>query len=260
MGFSSFLIDIDGVIIRGKTVLPGVPKFLTWMSDRHINHAYITNNSRNSSSEISRQLAGLGLSIPGEKIITGAEVTAQIVGDTWPGQNVYVVGPDSLAAIFEGYGVRAVQTVEDSEVAAVIVGLDFELTYQRLADAAVAISKGAAFVAVNRDKGLPVEDRILPGTGAIVAALEVCTGRKPEVIGKPKPTMLIHAMEKFGMNPSETMMIGDTFHADIVAGYSAGVKTALVTTGNINVEEMNGSHIQPDYKVQDLAELIEILN
>lgn len=142
----------------------------------------------------------------------------------------------------------------------VLVGLDREFNFTKLTRAILAIRKGAAFVAINRDPLLPIaEGKYLAGTGTMVAAIEAGSAVKPVVIGKPEPTLLLEALRQLGSQPEQTVMIGDNLGVDILAGQAAGTQTLLVFSGNDTPESLERSHITPTYVYNDLAALVRDL-
>jgi 4-nitrophenyl phosphatase len=170
---------------------------------------------------------------------------------------VLVVGGRGLreAVLEAGYALA-----EDGEAAAVVVGLDTELTYARLKAACSAIRRGARFVATNLDANLPVEGELWPGAGAIVAAIRTATGREPVSVGKPEPYPFRMALERLGTRPQETLMVGDQVATDIVGAVRLGMRTALVLTGVVtSLEEAEGGEVRPDVVARDLADLLRRL-
>ena len=143
------------------------------------------------------------------------------------------------------------------KVDVVLVGLDRSFNYQKLTEAMLAVRAGATFIAINRDAILPVEGRFIPGCGAIVAAIEAGSGVRPEVVGKPQPTLLQEAMRLLGSQPQETVMIGDGLETDILAGKAAGTYTLLVFSGKASREIMEETTIKPDYMYENLAALVK---
>jgi 4-nitrophenyl phosphatase len=142
----------------------------------------------------------------------------------------------------------------------VVSGADFQLTYDKLKTACLAIRAGASYVATNGDTTFPTEEGIIPGAGAIIAALRAATGVEPDVVGKPSTGMIEEALQQLGTAAHETVMLGDRLDTDILAGERAGLVTLLVMTGVTAPSELSSSDIAPDLVVDDLAPLVEFYN
>jgi 4-nitrophenyl phosphatase len=247
------ILDMDGVLYRGDTLVPEVPAFLESLELAGIGYAMATNNSTSSPGQYVEKLARMGLIVPQERIVTSGVATATYLRGRFPrGTTAYVVGMTALEdAIFgDGHFVPA-----GREAAIVVSGADFKLRYEKLRIACLAIRDGAAYVATNADKTFPSEEGIIPGSGAIVAALSAATGVDPVVIGKPSPEMIESCLSITGCEPRAALMIGDRLDTDILAGQRAGIRTLLVLTGVSTVQEVSDTGIVPDVIVETLAPL-----
>jgi 4-nitrophenyl phosphatase len=141
----------------------------------------------------------------------------------------FVVGEAGLVETLAEYGV---QTVDDERVPAVVVGLCRSFNYDLLREAMIRIRTGAAFVATNPDPTYPVEGGgLIPGAGSIVAAVRTASGMEPTIIGKPDPFLTRTALDEAGLDPGETLVVGDRMDTDIESGRRAGCDTFLVLTG-----------------------------
>ncbi len=250
----SYIIDMDGVIYRGDLCLPHVPEFLQELDDAGIPYLMATNNSTKSPDEFAGKLRNMGIDLPVERILTSSVATRGVVEERYPeGTGVYVVGMKALhdAMYADGYFRRA---GKDADV--VVSGGNFELVYDELKTACLAIRAGADWFATNGDNTFPTEEGIIPGSGAIIAALTAATSREPVVVGKPSTGMIDEALASLGTEAQETVMLGDRLDTDILAGERAGLMTMLVMTGVTDLDELNGSDIQPDVIVDDLAPLV----
>ena len=176
---------------------------------------------------------------------------AKYLAKEMPGRSVYVL-EENAEEEFTGAGIRC---VHDEKAGAVVVGLDRKLTYAKLSVAFRAIMNGAAFIATNDDASYPVEDGLLPGAGAIVAALAYSTGRKPITIGKPNPYMLDLIAEEHGIRKEDALMVGDKLETDILMAKKEGMRSALVLTGvSSRAEAMEGG-IRPDFVADSIKEI-----
>lgn len=250
-----YVIDMDGVLYRGDTVLPYVCDFLDVLNERQIPYVMATNNSMRTPEQYVSKLASMEIHVPARSILTSGLATRGWLKERYPrGTRVFVIGMKALLdAIFEdGYFVPA-----GADADLVVSGADFELTYDKLKTAALAIRAGAPYVATNADRTFPTEQGLIPGSGAVVAAITAATDVVPDVIGKPAPGMLFEAAHVLGSEPASTVMLGDRLDTDILAGERAGFITVLVLTGVTEASELEFSEVQPDVVLSDLEPLVE---
>jgi 4-nitrophenyl phosphatase len=246
-----FLFDMDGVLYRGARPLPGGRALLGALDRRGIPFALVTNNSTRTPRQYVRHLATMGIRVREDRVVTSAGLTAAYLAERLPrGARVLLIGEPAFRRTLE----RAGFEVGWDAPAAVVVGLDRRLTYDKLAAATAALMDGAAFVAANPDPLLPTADGVIPGTGAAVAALQYATGRRPQIMGKPSPRLLREAMRRIGTRPIQTVMVGDQLETDIAAARAAGTVGVLVQGG---VPAVRGGALRPrpDLVVRDLREL-----
>ena len=211
----------------------------------------MTNNTTRTPETVQAMLAEqFNVETPIETIYTATLATVDYLNDKNLGKKVYVIGDVGLKqAIAEaGY-------VEDTDNPDyVVVGLDWEVDYEKLSIATLAIQKGAHFVGTNPDLNIPTERGLMPGAGSIITLIEVATRVKPVYIGKPNAIIMEKAVEHLGLPRQEVIMVGDNYLTDIRAGIDNGIPTLLVTTGFTKPEEVPGLPIQPDYVLSSLAE------
>lgn len=248
-----YILDMDGVLYRGDTVIPGVAEFLAELDASGIAYTMATNNSTNSQMDYVRKLERMGITVPVESIFTSAIATATYLRSTYlEGTSIYVVGMTALReAIFgDGY-FRPAET--DAQV--VVSGADFELHYSSLRTACLAIRDGADYVATNADTTFPTEAGLIPGSGAIVAALVAATNVKPTVVGKPSPVLVESCLTAMGLEPGQAVMLGDRLDTDILAGRDAGTRTVMVLTGVHGHADITAFGIEPELVVPTLDDL-----
>jgi 4-nitrophenyl phosphatase len=250
------LIDMDGVLWRGEQPMPGLADFFGFLREHQIKFTMVTNNASRTSEYYVKRLAGYGVEIVADEVITSAQATASYLAQqSEPGTPVYYIGEDGLGrALCES----EFTLVDDNTTPKyVVVGWDRELTYAKLAQATVYIFDGATFVATNPDRTWPSERGQLPGAGAILAALQAATGVEPIIIGKPSPLSLEMAMRRMGATAPATAMLGDRLETDILGGINAGVTTVLVLSGITSLDDLATSAIQPDLVFDDIAALTQ---
>jgi glycerol-1-phosphatase len=234
------LVDLDGVVYRGPTPVPGVAGVLrrrAAMGDRVI---YVTNNSRSHREEYRARLEALDVPLEGngwDSIVTAARAAALLLSERVPKPRVAMVfGGPGLARELRDVGIRTVKPTPHGVAAApdlLVVGVDMQLSYARLSIAADVVRRGALFVAANRDPIYPVADGLLlAGAGAMVAAIAVAAGREPDlVVGKPEPRLFEAAAEIAGMPLRDAIVIGDGLATDIRAANAVGARSVLMLTG-----------------------------
>ncbi len=249
----AFIFDMDGVLYRGKQGLPGVNEIFNALEARGRKYLLATNNSMATPNEYVTRMAKYGVAVDADHIQTSGTATRDFLERELPnGAHILVVGMPALSEQI-GDGTDFVITDDpDDDVAAVVVGLDLEFTYDKLQRANAAIRKGARFVATNADPTLPVENGVMPGAGSVIAAIATATGKQPTVVGKPETLMMTTAVAQLGTHAGKTIMVGDRLDTDILAAQRAGLTTALVLTGVTSRDDLAGNEIVPDYVFTDL--------
>jgi 4-nitrophenyl phosphatase len=249
-------MDMDGVLWRGGSVIEGAADWLNFLRKRQIPFVLATNNSSLAPSDYTEKLAALGLGeIPLEHIITSGIVAAAYLREHYPaGAPIHVLGGDGLRAVVRDVG----YVLADESPLAVVVGIDFHVTYEKLKRAARFIRDGAEFIGTNADPSIPLADGLAPGAGSLLALLETATERSPKVMGKPKPPMFLAALQALATPAAQTLMIGDRLDTDIFGAQDAGLVGALVLTGVSTREDALNGPQQPHLIISDLAELMAL--
>lgn len=245
-----FILDMDGVLYHGDRMIPEVPRFLSTLDAAGIPYTMATNNSTATPQSYVDKLGAMGIEIEAHSVVTSALATATYLRSRYPhGSRAYVIGMEGLRhAVFnDGHFVEATRDID-----VVVSGLDFNLVYESLRIACLAIRSDADYVATNADVTFPTEEGLVPGAGAIVAALVAATDVEPTVVGKPSPVMVESALEIMGYDASEVVMLGDRLDTDILAGHRAGTHTIMVTTGISSLEDVETSGIEPKLIVPTL--------
>jgi 4-nitrophenyl phosphatase len=249
------LVDLDGVLYRGPAPLPDAQRFMSWLRARNVSFRLVTNNATLTPVQYVEKLAGMGIEVRAEDIFTSALATALYLDDHGTdGRRAFVIGEDGLLEALRAVDVEPV----DIDPQWVVVGLDRRLTYQKLATAALALESGARFVGTNPDTSYPTESGLVPGAGAILAALRVTTGVEPVIIGKPQPLMLELATRQLGGTKRDTAMLGDRLDTDIAGAAAAGMPSILVLTGVSTRSDLSTSPDQPSLVVNTLGELMSV--
>ena len=237
--YSCFAFDLDGTLYRGGEVIDGAVAAVSSLESRGAAILYVTNNSGLMRQDYVAKLASLGFRATQEQIVTSGTVAANYcVREAI--LRVFVVGEPGLVGTLRESGIEVVNgdtsgrlNINRAGAQAVLSGICREDFSYKLLDAAmqVAISTGK-YIACNRDLTYPIEDgKFCPGSGAIVAAIEACSGVTATELGKPKPAILTDALSRLGIEPKDTLMVGDRIDTDIACGIAAGADTCLVLTG-----------------------------
>ncbi|HWV24412.1 MAG TPA: HAD-IIA family hydrolase [Thermomicrobiales bacterium] len=257
-----FIFDMDGVLYRGKTALPGVEDLFNALTLRDIPFLLATNNSMATPKSYVERMASMGVTVHEDDIQTSATATRDFLVDdeqTPDDAVILVVGMPPLAEqLSDGTSFRILGDDEPATDANVVVaGLDITFTYEKMKRAAEAIAHGARFVATNADDRLPIENGWQPGAGSILAGIERSTRVSPIVVGKPEPLMMLKGVERLGHKPEEVVMVGDRLDTDIAAAHRAGLMTALVLTGVATRADLASAEVLPDYVFADLPALLQ---
>ncbi len=255
---NALVIDGDGVLWSDKDPLPGLTEFFGFLQKRELPYMLVTNNATKTNDQFVQKLAGFGVTIQPENVLTSSIATAAYMKKEYPpGSKVYVVGQEGLRVAMSEAG-YIIQDDASQPVDVVVAGADFTLTYEKLKYAALLIRRGAHFIGTNGDLTFPTPDGLAPGAGSILALLEAATGVKPPTIGKPAPMMFNIALEKMSVTAAETAMIGDRLDTDILGAQRAGLKTIMVTTGVDSKETCQEKDIWPNVIFSGIAELTKI--
>lgn len=264
--------DLDGVIYRGKLLLPSVPEALADVLGRGLALRYVTNNATLHREAVADRLLALGLPAGPEMVLSSAFAAATWLRGRLPaGAKVLVVGEEGLLRELREAGFAAAHVLDEDGRSpavmggpavpeAVVVGLDRSFTFRSLARAQAALLAGALFVATNPDRTFPAEGQILPGAGSLVAAVQAAAGRQPNVIGKPCQGLAEALALSTGVPAAETLFVGDRLDTDVAFGVEAGMQTVLVLTGVTTREELQDAPVAAHHVLETLAQFPALLD
>lgn len=228
-GYDAVLLDLDGTVIRGAEAVPGAPEVVNELRDAGRVVQFITNNASRAPEDVARHLTALGVRTTSEEVVTSGQAAGALLASQLPsGAAVLVVGAEALVAAVRSVGLRPVTAASECP-AAVVQGHSPDTGWVRLAEACLAIRGGALWIACNVDRTLPTERGLLPGNGAMVAALQAATDREPTVAGKPARPLLDAAIDRAGAK--HPLMVGDRLDTDIAGARAAGLDSLLVLSG-----------------------------
>jgi 4-nitrophenyl phosphatase len=246
------IIDMDGVLYVGNQPMPCLREFFAFLRQRPISFILATNNSTRTPEEYVEKLAGMGVTVSPDEILVSGQATARfLAGEYPPGTRVHVFGMPALGKAMTDEGF----ILADEDVQLVVASMDREVTFEKLKRATLLIRGGARFIATNLDPTNPSEEGMLPGTGAMIVALETASGAKATPIGKPEPVMYQLAMAQMGAVPETTAALGDRADTDILGGKRAGLATICVLSGSSN--RVEAETYEADLIFDDIAHLLE---
>jgi HAD superfamily hydrolase (TIGR01457 family) len=252
--YKGYIFDMDGVVYRGNTLIPGAVEALESLKRRGKRLVFVSNNSTRARDDYAERIREMGLPIEMDEVIPATYATARFLADNYTEKRIFVVGALGLIKELLRAELTLVDTPEKADI--LVTGSDPAINYQKLSQATSLLLKGKLWVTTNTDKLYPAEDRIIPGTGAVVGALQYITGRPPDVvIGKPSRHIMEQALKALGVEREDCLMVGDIIESDVLAGKNAGIDTALVLTGVTSREDVERSEIKPDYVLNSIKDL-----
>ena len=233
-GIELAIFDLDGVVYRGQDLIINVDKIIQELKDMSIQVVYNSNNSTITRQMYVERLNGLNIPCNFNDFYTSASITAAEITKIKTKAKIYVIGEIGLKEELKSFGHEIIQKeAQYNEVDFVIVGLDIRFNYKKIMMAQRCILDGhAQFYATNPDTTLPMTNRLWPGAGVMVNAVQTCTGRPPvKIFGKPEPFGMESILKDLEITPHKACMFGDRLDTDILAGNRAGIITAAVLTG-----------------------------
>jgi HAD superfamily hydrolase (TIGR01457 family) len=249
-----FILDLDGTVYRGDTVIPGAPETIAWLRDQGHRVLFLTNMPLKRRGDYARKLTDLGIPTRPDDVLFSSVVLADYLSLEFGGATVFVIGEEPLTEELAAAGMRISEDPEEIEI--VVASFDRGFTYQKLDIGFQALRRGARFFATNGDATLPVEGGEVPDAAATIAALEACSGRTVDlVVGKPSTVVVDMALRRLDLPADSCFVVGDRLETDILMGLRAGMTTALVLTGVTDIAEVDVSPIRPHYVLDSIGEL-----
>ena len=249
----SWLMDMDGVLVREEHAIPGADRWLAQLRERGLPFLVLTNNSIYTRRDLSARLRASGLDVPEDRIWTSALATARFLEDQRPGGTAFVIGEAGVTTALHEAG----YTLTERDPDYVVLGETRTYSFERIALAIRLILAGARFIATNPDATGPTPDGPLPATGSVAALISRATGVEPYFVGKPNPLMMRSALNAIDAHSESAAMIGDRMDTDVVSGLEAGMHTVLVLTGSTTRMEAERFPYRPSSIVESIADLVE---
>ena len=264
---------MDGVLWLGMTPIMPLGELFTELDKLGINYALATNNASRTVEQYVEKFRKLGAEIEPWRILSSAETTGAYLANQYPnGSRVYVLGADGLryALSSRGFDIIDLQRTDDlaegvkilgaaGKADIVVVGFNPQATYGDFAAATYFVNKGARFIGSNPDMTYPTEIGVFPGAGSLINLVQGATGVTPTIIGKPFRYIYDEALKRLNGTPADTAMVGDRLNTDIAGAVNAGIPSIMVLSGISTREELAASDVQPDFVMDDVRALLELL-
>ena len=247
----NFLIDMDGVLIHGKKLIPGADEFINRLKAKGIKFLILTNNSIYTPIDLAHRLQVIGLDVEKSQIFTSAMATASFMKLQKEKGNAFVIGESGLNVAIHNAGY--ILTTEKPDY--VVLGETFDYNFHQVTKAVQLILEGARFLATNPDPTGPTESGIAPACGAMAALIEKACGKSPFFLGKPNPFMIRASLNFLGVHSENTVMIGDRMDTDILSGIQSGMETILVLSGVTHLKMVDDYPYRPNQIVKSVAEI-----
>ena len=254
-----YLFDMDGTLYLGSRLYDFTIELLQEIRRTGGKYLFITNNSSKSVNDYVKKLAGMGIQATREDFMTSSQATAYYLHKHHEGKTLYVCGTESLKEELRSEGFKVTTNLE--EVECIVMGFDTELTFQKLHDVSYLLltQPDLPYIATNPDLVCPTEFGSVPDCGSVCIGIKNATGKEPIVIGKPSPLMPQLAMDKLGIAPDQTCVVGDRIYTDVRSGLNAGCVGILVMSGETTYEILNASDVKPDLVLSSGQEILDVL-
>ena len=256
-GYDAALFDLDGVVYLGPEAVPGAADGLKRLRDRGTRIGFVTNNAARPPETVAEHLRELGIEAGTEDVVTSAQAGARLLAERFgAGAKILVVGGTGVTVALAESGLVGVRSADDEPVA-VIQGYGADLTWEQLNEAAIAIQRGAYWLATNTDPTRPTDRGIVPGNGAAVAAVRTAVDVEPEVAGKPYPPLITETLRR--IDADHAIFVGDRFDTDIAGAVAVGLDSLFVLSGSCGVEDLlaAGPGERPTHLGFDLNALLD---
>jgi len=247
-----FICDMDGVIYHGNLVLEGALDFVNWLQANNKKFLFLTNSSKLTPKELSQKLERMGIFVSEEHFYTSALATAEFLANQSPGCSAFVIGDAGLLNALYERGI----TMNDVDPDYVIVGETQNYNYDHIIKAVTLINKGAKLIGTNYDLTGPAEQGMIPATRALIAPIELATGKSAYFVGKPNPLIMRTGKKLLGVHSENAVIIGDNMDTDIIAGMESGIDTVLVLSGVAQAHTPYEYAYRPTYILKNVGEVI----
>ena len=247
-----FICDMGGVLYHGNHILPGTEAFIEWLKATGKEYLFLTNNSGCTPKELRNKLSRMGLDVTEEHFYTSALATAEFIKEQAPGSSAYVIGEAGLLNALYDAGI----TMNDVNPDYVIVGEGRAYSLDTLTKATNLVMAGAKLIGANSDISGPIENGIAPACRALIAPIEMATGKQAYFCGKPNPLMMRTGLKILGCHSAEAVMIGDRMDTDVISGMESGMSTVLVLSGISTKETLKQFSYRPSLVLDGVGDIV----
>lgn len=247
-----FICDMDGVIYHGNKLLPGVTEFLNWLKENDKNYLFLTNSGQYTPKELQQKLQRMGLEVDESHFYTSALATAKFLDSQAPGCSAYVMGEHGIQNALYEVGI----TYNDVDPDYVVVGEASGYSLDMITKAIRLVNAGSKLIGTNYDLTGPTETGIAPACRALLAPIELATGKQAYYVGKPNPLMMRTGLRMLGVHSEEAAIIGDRMDTDIVAGIESGLDTVLVLSGVTSREDTLSFPYRPRLILEGVGDIV----
>ncbi len=254
----ALILDMDGVIWKADAPIGDLPAIFKKIQKRGLKFAFATNNATKTQAEYQKKLKALGVEAEIDQIVTSAMGAGSLLAKNHPsGTKIFMIGEEGLrlALAERGYEILSVANAQQAE--AVVVGIDREINFQKMAEATLLVRNGVPFYSTNGDKTFPTPRGEIPGSGAWLSVIVTATNVQPIIAGKPAPELMELSLKQLGVSNTEALIVGDRLETDIAAGQALGCPTALVLSGVSTKTQALNWNPKIDIIADDLASLVE---
>ena len=249
---AGFIIDMDGVIYHGNMLLPGVTEFLAWLEDSGKRYLFLTNSPERTPKELHEKMHRLGINVGEDHFYTSALATASFLSNQRPNGSAYIIGDAGLIHAMYSVG----YTMNNVNPDYVVVGDTHSYNFEKIELAVNLVIRGAKLIGTNPDVSGPVENGITPSTKALIAPIEIATGKKAYYVGKPNPLMMRIALKRLGVKREDAIVIGDRMDTDVICGLESEIDTLLVLSGISDRKTIDQFPYRPQYILSGVKDLV----
>ncbi|HLA07033.1 MAG TPA: HAD-IIA family hydrolase [Anaerolineales bacterium] len=254
----ALILDMDGVLWKADAPIGDLPSIFARIESRGLRYVFATNNGTKTPEEYRKKLVDLGVQAETWQIVTSAMGVAHLLAQSFPhGAKAFMIGEAGIREALEEKGFEILSVENAQEAQFFVMGIDRDITFEKMQEATLLVRRGIPFYATNPDKTFPTPRGEIPGAGAWISVITTATEVEPVIAGKPFPFMMELSLEILGTKNEETLVVGDRLETDIAAGQAVGCPTALVLSGVSTREQAEAWKPSPDVIAENLSELIK---
>ncbi len=228
----ALILDMDGVLWKSDVPIGNLPSIFARIRERGLKFVFATNNGTRTPEDYQQKLASLGVDVEPWQVVTSALCVASMLAQKYPrGSKIFMIGGEGVQVALEQKGFELLSVENAPQAQAVVMGIDWNITFQKVVEATLLVRGGIPFYTTNTDRTFPTPRGEIPGCGAWLSVVTSATGIDPIIAGKPFTPIMELSLERLGTRKEETLVVGDRLETDIAAGHNVGCPTALVLSG-----------------------------